>query len=78
MPQALVLSHNGEPAWDWDPYMRWALRPLNPVVLFGVTGKSTEAPKLPRKHALMQWWKSLPVCLSRPVFTEHLCFCHKR
>ena len=76
MPQALVLSHNGEPAWDWDPYLRWALRPLNPVVLFGVTGKSTEAPKMQRKHAPMQWWKALPVC---PAPSNSLCSVwHKR
>ena len=57
MPQAIVISHNAEPAWDWDPYLRWALRPLNPVVLFGVTGKSTEALNMQRKHSVMQWWK---------------------
>ena len=61
MPQVLQISHNGEPPWDWDPYMRWALRPLQPVILFGVTGKSTEAPKMPNKHTVMQWWKALPV-----------------
>ena len=42
---------------DWNPYMRYALRPLNPVVLLGVTGKSTEAPKLQNKHSVMEWWK---------------------
>ena len=61
MPQVLQISHNGEPPWDWDPYMRWALRPLQPELLFGVTGKSTEAPKMPSKHTVMQWWKELPV-----------------
>ena len=56
-PQAIVIGHNGQPPWDWDPYLRWALRPLNPVVLIGVTGKSTEAPGTQRKHSVMQWWK---------------------
>ena len=61
MPQVLQISHNGEPPWDWDPYMRWALRPLQPVLLFGVTGQSTEALKMPNKHAVIQWWKALLV-----------------
>ena len=39
--------------------MLWGLRPLQPVLLFGVTGKSTEAPKMPRKHSVMEWWKAL-------------------
>ena len=55
--EALVISHNSAPPWDWNPYMRYALRPLNPVVLLGVTGKSTEAPKLQNKHSVMEWWK---------------------
>ena len=58
MPQVLQISHNGEPPWDWDPYCRWSLRPLRPVVLYGVTGQSTEAPKMPNKHAVIEWWKA--------------------
>ena len=38
--------------------MEYAVRPLNPVVLLGVTGKSTEAPKLNRKYSVMHWWKA--------------------
>ena len=59
MPQVIQISHNGEPPWDWDPYILWSLSPLQPVLLFGVTGKSTEAPKMPRKHSVMEWWKAL-------------------
>ena len=29
------------------------------MLLFGVTGKSTEAPKMPPKHSVMEWWKAL-------------------
>ena len=58
------MSHNSAPRWDWNPYMQWALRPLNPVVLLGVTGKSTEAPNLSAKFSVMQWWKA-PSSLSK-------------
>ena len=58
--QSLVIAHNRAPPDQWNPYMRWALRPLNPVVLLGVTGKSTEAPTLRRQYSVMQWWKAPP------------------
>jgi hypothetical protein len=61
MPQVLVISHNAQPPWEWDPYSRSAFRPVNPVILFGVTGMSSEAPKMPNKHTVMQWWKALLV-----------------
>ena len=47
--QSIIVSHNAAPHWEWNPYMAYALRPLRPVVLLGVTGKSAEAPKL-QKH----------------------------
>ena len=55
--EALVISHNSAPAWDWNPYMSYALRPLNPVVLLGVTGRSIDAPKMQYKYSVMEWWK---------------------
>ena len=55
--QSIIVSHNQAPHWDWNPYMAYALRPLRPVVLLGVTGKSTEAPKLQNKYSVCQWWK---------------------
>ena len=58
--QSLVIAHNSAPPDQWNPYMRWALRPLNPVVLLGVTGKSTEAPTMRRQYSVMQWWKAPP------------------
>ena len=37
--------------------MAWALRPLNPIVLLGVTGKSTEW-KGDSRYSVMEWWKA--------------------
>ena len=59
------MSHNSAPRRDWNPYMQWELRPLNPVVPLGVTGKNTEAPNLSAKFSVMQWWKAPSSSLSK-------------
>ena len=59
------MGHNSAPRWDWNPYMQWALRPLNPVVLLGVTGKITEDNNLPSKFTVAQWWKAPSSSLSK-------------
>ena len=69
------MGHNSAPRWDWNPYMQWALRPLNPVVLLGVTGKSTEAPKLSSKFSVMQWWKAPSSSLSKSGGKVELVYC---
>jgi len=38
--------------------MAYAVRPLNPVVILGVSGDTTEAPKLSARYSVMQWWKA--------------------
>ena len=58
MCHCIIVSHNDAPPDQWNPYLRYALRPLAPVVLLGVTGRSTEAPQLRRQFSVMQWWKA--------------------
>jgi len=62
-----MISHNDAPPEHWNPYLRYALRPLAPVVLLGVTGRSTEAPLLRRQLSVMQWWKAPVIVLSNFV-----------
>jgi hypothetical protein len=56
--QAVIMSHNHAPHWEWQPLLRYSLRPLNPVVLVGVSAHTTEAKRLEGKHAPCQWWKA--------------------
>ena len=73
--QALVVSHNDEPPFSWQPYLRRALRPLNPAVLVGVTGKSTEAPDLPAKYGPFQAWKDRELFWLRSRVSESIVPC---
>ena len=41
--------------------MAYAVRPLNPLVLVGVTGDSTEW-KGSARYSVMQWWKAPRLC----------------
>ena len=73
--QALVVSHNDEPPLSWQPYLRHAVRPLNPTVLVGVTGRSTEAPDLPAKHGPFQAWKDRELFWLRSRVSESIVPC---
>ncbi len=53
----LIVSHNRPPPFECDPYMLTALRPLRPLILFGVTAGSHMAPKMKAKFSVTEWWK---------------------
>lgn len=61
----LVASHNDAPAVEWDPYMRYALRPLNPLLCVGVSAETSAAPKLKRAHCVVEWLKASIFYLSQ-------------
>ena len=46
--------------------MRYAVRPLNPVVLLGVAGHSTEDRSVDPRYSVMHWWKA-PIAFSPSV-----------
>ena len=56
--QSLVLTHNRAPPHEYEPYMQFALRPLNPLVLVGVSGGSKEAPFMEPYESVIEWWKA--------------------
>ena len=56
----IIVSHNRPPPHECDPYMLTALRPLRPLILLGVSARTSMAPKMQRKFSVTHWWK---VCM---------------
>ena len=53
----LIVSHQGASPIEWDSYHNLVFYPLRPVILFGPTGMSVQAPKMQHKFIVIEWWK---------------------
>ena len=55
------MTYQHAPMEEWTPYLAYALRPLRPVVLAGVSARKWLGEWKEPNQACMQWWK---VCAS--------------
>lgn len=62
--QVLLQTHDECPAWEWLNNVGEALAPLQVITLLGVKGGGSEAPRLPRAHSCMHWFKAFSILLS--------------
>ena len=51
------MTYQHAPMEEWTPYLAYALRPLRPVVLAGVSARRWLGEWKEPNQACMQWWK---------------------
>ena len=51
------MTYQHAPMEEWTPYLAYALRPLRPVVLAGVSARKWLGEWKEPNQACMQWWK---------------------
>ena len=55
--RTLVVSHHKAGPLEWDTYFNMLYAPLRPLILFGASAQSSEAPTMNAKFSVIQWWK---------------------
>ena len=55
----LVVTHQAAAPIEWDTYFNMIFYPLRPVILFGPTGRSVQAPGMDHKFTVIEWWKDI-------------------